>query len=79
MTTMTLREFNRDVSAAKRHADQEPVVITDRGEPSFVLLSIAQYRHLSERRVSLVERLNVSDDMDIEFEPVRVELQAPQL
>lgn len=79
MTTMTAREFNRDVSAAKRHATEGPVVITDRGEPSFVLLSIAQYRHLSQRRGNLVERLSMSDDADIEFEPVRLELQVPQL
>ena len=29
-----LREFNRDVSAAKRQADHGPVVITDRGQPA---------------------------------------------
>jgi len=33
MTMMTAREFNRDVSAAKREASRGPVVITDRGEP----------------------------------------------
>lgn len=38
MTTMSAREFNRDVSAAERDAARGPVVITDRGEPAFVLL-----------------------------------------
>ena len=34
MTTMSAREFNREVSAAKRDAVRGPVVITDRGEPA---------------------------------------------
>lgn len=42
MPTMTSREFNHDVSAAKRAASSEPVIITDRGRPSHVLLSIDQ-------------------------------------
>lgn len=48
---MSASEFNRDVMQAKRHAAQGPVVITDRGEPSFVLLSIKDYRRLRERAV----------------------------
>lgn len=79
MTSMSAREFNRDVSLAKRHASQGPVVITDRGEPSFVLLSIAEYRRLSEARGSLVDRLSMEDDLDIEFEPVRLDLRVPEL
>lgn len=67
MATMSAREFNRDVSAAKRAADTGPVVVTDRGEPAYVLLSIRQYRQLKEKR-SLVDRLSMSDDIDIEFE-----------
>ena len=76
-TTMSAREFNRDVSQAKRQASQGPVVITDRGEPSFVLLSIAEYRRLSQDKGSLVERLSMDDDLDIEFEPAHLDLQVP--
>ncbi|WP_206445627.1 type II toxin-antitoxin system Phd/YefM family antitoxin [Agrococcus sp. KRD186] len=79
MTIMSAREFNRDVSAAKRAAGDAPVVITDRGEPAFVLLSIEEYRRIGERGIDLVERLSMDDDLDIEFEPVRIELQAPEL
>lgn len=67
MTTMSAREFNQDVSAAKRHAAQGPVVITDRGEPSFVLVSIADYEAMRDRH-SLIDVLQM--DEDIEFEPV---------
>lgn len=79
MTTMTAREFNRDVSAAKREASRGPVVITDRGEPAYVLLSVDEYRRLGERDASLVERLSMDDDFDIEFEPIGIELRIPEL
>lgn len=79
MATMTAREFNRDVSAAKRAADHGAVVITDRGEPAYVLLSIREYQRLGENGASLVERLSMDDDTDIEFEPVRLDLKVPEL
>lgn len=79
MTMMSARDFNRDVSAAKREANRAPVVITDRGEPAYVLLSIDEYRRLGERGVSLVDRLSMDDDLDIEFEPARIEFQVPDL
>lgn len=79
MATMSAREFNRDVSAAKREAAQGPVVITDRGEPAFVLLSIEEYRRLGEDGADLVERLSMEDDIDIDFEPLELELKVPEL
>lgn len=79
MATMTAREFNRDVSAAKREANSGPVVITDRGEPAYVLLSIDEYRRMGGRGASLVDRLSMDDDIDIEFEPARIELAVPEL
>lgn len=81
MTTMTAREFNRDVSAAKREASRGPVVITDRGAPAYVLMSIEEYRRMGEKGMSLVERLSMDDDLDIEFEPARlgIELKVPDL
>lgn len=79
MTTMSAREFNRDVSAAKREAGDGPVLITDRGEPAFVLLSIDDYRRLSESGSDLVDRLSMDDDIEIEFEPATVGLRVPEL
>jgi len=40
------REFNRDTAGAKRAAEDGPVYVTDRGRPSHVLLSIAEYERL---------------------------------
>lgn len=67
MTTISAREFNRDVSAAKRAADQGPVVITDRGEPAYVLLSFVDYNEMRDRR-NLLDVLQMDEDID--FEPV---------
>ncbi|KZX21496.1 type II toxin-antitoxin system Phd/YefM family antitoxin [Rathayibacter tanaceti] len=79
MTTISAREFNRDVSAAKREADHGPVVITDRGEPAFVLLSIKDYRRLGENGADLVGRLSMADDIDIDFELIEPGLRIPEL
>lgn len=79
MTMMSAREFNRDVSAAKREASRAPVVITDRGEPAYVLMSIEEYRRFGERGASLIERLSIDDGLEIEFEPVAIGLRDPEL
>lgn len=39
ITTVSCRELNQDVGKAKRAAENNPVVITDRGKSAFVLLS----------------------------------------
>ncbi len=47
-TTFSSREFNQDTGRAKRAAEDGPVFITDRGRPAHVLLSIDEYRKLTE-------------------------------
>ncbi|MEU3009992.1 type II toxin-antitoxin system prevent-host-death family antitoxin [Nocardia asteroides] len=80
MSRMSARELNQDVSAAKRAALQGPVVITDRGEEAFVLLSIEEYRRLRADSQDLVARLSMDDDdIDFEQEPLRVDLKVPEL
>lgn len=76
MSTMSAREFNQDVSAAKRAAEDSPVIITDRGEPAFVLLSINEFRRLRGPRHTIVEMLAMEEDDDIEFEPGRLNFVA---
>lgn len=79
MTMMSAREFNQDVSAAKRAAEEGPVLITDRGEPAFVLLSIDEYRRLGETGADLVDRLSMPEDVDVDFEPVQLHPKVPDL
>ena len=72
VTTISSREFNQDVSRAKRAADQGPVIITDRGEPAYVLLRHETYRRLTGGGPSIVELLHLPGIEDIEFEPPRL-------
>jgi len=70
---MSARDFNRDVSAAKRAAEHGPVVITDRGRPAYVLLTAATYARIIDNR-SIVDWLQVDDDADdVDFEAARLE------
>lgn len=55
MKIVTAREFNQDISKAKRFAASEPVFVTDRGRPTHVLLSIGAYRNLSGERQSVLD------------------------
>ena len=79
MSTVSSRDFNQDVSAAKRAASTEPVIITDRGKPSHVLLSIDQYQRLVADRRSIVDWLSAEDDIDLESHRVDVSLRTPDL
>lgn len=72
ITTFSSREFNQDVTRAKKAARQGPVFITDRGRPAHVLLTIEEYQRLTGSRATLVELLALPDEADIEFEPPRV-------
>ena len=80
MTTVSAREFNQDVSAAKRAAAEGPVIITDRGQPAFVLLAIDDYRRLSGAKSDLVSWLAMDDDgIDFETQSVDLTLRIPTL
>jgi len=59
---MTSREFNQDVSLAKRAARLAPVWITDRGTPTHVLLSIDAFQRLSGARETIVDLLAMRED-----------------
>ncbi|MGP5249497.1 type II toxin-antitoxin system Phd/YefM family antitoxin [Corynebacterium variabile] len=80
---MSSRAFNQDVSSAKRSADAEPLVITDRGRPAYVLMTIDDYRDLTGDNEDLLDRLSMNDaDADeIDFDPVPVSfgLKVPEL
>jgi prevent-host-death family protein len=71
-TTFTSREFNQDVSKAKRAAKKGPVFVTDRGRPSHVLLSIEAYRKLNGKPKSILDMLAMPGIGDIDFEPPRM-------
>ena len=70
MKVIGSREFNQDVSAAKRIARLEPVFITDRGKPTHVLMSIDTFRRMSGQRESIVDLLALPAARDAELGPV---------
>lgn len=57
MRAISSREFNQDVSQAKRAARLEPVFVTDRGRPTHVLMSIEAFRRLSGEADSIIDLL----------------------
>jgi len=66
MKVVSSRDFNQDVSQAKRAARIEPVFITDRGKPTHVLMSIENFRHLTGQTENLVDLLAMRDPNDVE-------------
>lgn len=71
-TTVSSREFNQDASKAKRAARSGPVFITDRGRPAHVLLTIEEYRRLTEGAANIVDLLADEAAAEIEFDPPRL-------
>ena len=72
ITVITSRTFNQQVSKAKRDAAKGPVLITDRGRPAHVLLTIEEYQRIAEKEASIVESLAMPQAADIELEPPRL-------
>jgi prevent-host-death family protein len=71
ITTLSSREFNQDTGRAKRTAQDGPVVITDRGRPSHVLLTFDDYQKLAGPPACIVDLLAMPGVENIEFEAPR--------
>lgn len=72
ITTLSSRQFNQDIGKAKRAARTGPVFITDRGNPSHVLLSVEQYRQLIGKKENILDLLAMPALADIDFDPPRL-------
>ena len=70
-TILTSRALNQDVSSAKKAAKDGPVIVTDRGKPSHVLMTYDDFRRLTGDRRSLVQALAMPGLSDIDFDPPR--------
>jgi prevent-host-death family protein len=70
-TKISSREFDRNISRAKRAASRGPVVITDRGKPTYVLLRYDVYRRMLGKAPTLSHLLGQPGAEDIEFDPPR--------
>ena len=72
ITTITSREFEQDVSEAKRRTAEGPVIITDRGRPTHVLLTIESYLKITDKEGTIVELLAMPQAAEIDFDPPRL-------
>lgn len=71
MKVVTSREFNQDVSQAKRAARIEPVFVTDRGRPTHVLMSVEDYRRLTGHSETIVDLLAMPGLPAVDLEAAR--------
>ncbi len=74
MTTLSSRVLNHDVSSAKKAALKGPVIITDRGKPSHVLLTYEAFARLTGKRQSLLQALSAPGLSEIELDVERVRI-----
>ena len=69
-TTLSSRQFNQDASKAKKAAQDGPVIITDRGRPSHVLLTFEAYKAITQGRAKIADLLAMPGvegiDLDIQ-------------
>lgn len=76
ITKISSRDFNQDVGKAKRAAAKGPVIITDRGEPAHVLLSIDEYQELTGGTANILDLLGDSRAAKIDFDPPRTSVSS---
>jgi prevent-host-death family protein len=69
ITTISSREFNQDASGAKKAARNGPVIITDRGSPSHVLLTIEEYQKITVNQANIIDLLAMHGIEELDFEP----------
>jgi prevent-host-death family protein len=67
-TTLTSTEFHQDSAKVKRAVQSGPVIITDRGKPTLVLLTFEAYEKLQPKRSSVADALAMPEADDIELE-----------
>ena len=76
ITTISARQFARNLAGAKRAADFGPVLITNRGQPAYALLRIDDYHELAGERHSGRSLLALMDALPttsiFDFKPPRL-------
>ena len=71
MKLLSSREFNQDVSLAKRAARLEPVFITDRGRPTHVLMGIEHFRRITGQTETVIDLLAMPGLPDMDLDAAR--------
>jgi prevent-host-death family protein len=76
-TIFSGRDFNQYSSEARRAANNGPVIITDRGRPAHVLMSIELYHRLLGSQENIADLLAMPGEVDFELAPPSRELARP--
>ncbi len=73
ITTMSSRDFARGLAAAKKAAECGPVIVTELGRPSHVLLAISDYDRLAQGKArSLLDLMDAIPGGAFDFAPPRI-------
>jgi hypothetical protein len=73
LTTVSARDFARDLASAKKAANYGPVIVTDRGRPTYALLKIEDYYKLAgAQRQSLLAFMDAIPGEHFAFEQPRM-------
>lgn len=73
ITTVSSRDFARDLANAKKAAGSGPVFVTDRGRPTYALLRIEDYYTLAGiKPKSLLAIMDAIPGGEFEFEPPKL-------
>ncbi len=70
--TLSSREFNQNRSLVRKAARSGPVIITDRGKPTLVVMSYEKYEAFQGKGKSLIDLIGMPDGAEIEFDPPRM-------
>ena len=79
VTSLSSREVNHDVSKAKKAAQAGPVIITDRGKPSHVLMTYREFERLTGKRRNLVDALSMPGLSTIDLDTPRAEIASREV
>ncbi len=73
LTTVSARDFARDLASAKKATSFGPVIVTDRGRPTYALLKIEDYYKLAgTQRQSLLAVMDAIPGGHFALEPPRL-------
>jgi hypothetical protein len=72
MNALSDTAFDQGTGAAKKAAEQVPVVITDGDGPAYVLMTYAAYQKMRRPHLSVAEALAMPDGGDFETEFPRI-------
>ncbi len=73
MQIISSRMLNQNINKAKKAALNSPVMITNRGQTTHVLLSIGEYERITGKQKSLLEHLAMPAAAEITFEPSKID------